>query len=420
MPVTPTRILPLYHFFERLRLNEFSLGIGEYQQLLTALHLRMNLDIDAYTELLHAWNNYDANNVSLDAFPKQQLLWLAKSLWLKPNQSVQVFEELFDECLPMDFPEKLKIEQPKPTTSSPGDTPTKEDSTDKPKESETPKSPIQESPELPSQNKSIIEEKKDMSIPVRVALHTEESETKLSLQQDRETETSKFLFTSNYYPIDRRKTQQNLKQISSYGYAQRSADIDIDATIEKTNRQGFFNEAVFKKLKVNSTSLLLLIDSQGSMMAFEQLTNNIKAEAEEALMPNKKVMSKTMKTFYFYNVPSERLYINNTHTAHEPLPKLMATLRNRSAGVIIISDGGAARGRYNPYRVDTTKAFLRKMYTHTSRVAWLNPFPPDRWAGNSAGIIAEHVAMFEATETGIKHAIDFLKGSSVKLVKNYE
>lgn len=416
MPTTEDRILPLYHFFERLRVNEFPLGIGEYQRFLVALRGHLGLTIDGYTKLVQEWSRYATTGILPSDFPKDQLQRLAKLLWLKPDQSLQVFEELFDECLPMDFPKPTVIKEPEPVAPTSGtNTPT--DPVEKPEIPDDLKPrPDQNLPERPAEE-AAIEEKKDISVPVRVALHTEESETTLHLKQDTETETSKFLFTSNYYPIDRRKAHQNLKQISSYGYGQASADVDIDGTIQKTISQGFFSDAVFKKLKVNTTSLLLLIDGQGSMAAFEQLTNNIKTEAEEALMPNKKIMSKTMKSFYFYNVPGEYLYTNKTHTAHESLSRVVAAMKGRTAGVIIVSDAGAARSRYNPYRVNATRAFLKKLHASTSRIAWLNPFPKERWTNNSAEAIAEYVAMFEATEGGIKHAIDFLKGSSIKLLK---
>jgi uncharacterized protein len=419
MTSSSQRILPLYHFFERLRINEFQLGIGEYQRFLIALHGRMGLTIDGYTKLVQAWSAYDTTDQLLQEFPKEQLLRLAKLLWLKPGQSVQVFEELFEECMIMDFPQKTTIKQPETTTTTPVDK-QPDDKPVIPEEQETPTPQPSKTP-TPQKTDDAVEEKTDTAVPVRlIALDTEETEKTLRLTQENEMETSKFLFTSNYYPIDRRKAQQNLKQISSYGYGQPSGEIDIDATIQRTVRQGFFSEAVFKKLKVNTTSLVMLIDGQGSMAAFEQLTNNIKTEAEEALMPNKKIVSKTMKTYYFYNVPGDYLYTNKTHTSHDPLSRVMGAMRGRSAGVIIISDAGAARGRYNPYRVKATRAFLKKMHACTSHIVWLNPFPKERWFDNSAEAIAGYVAMFEATEAGIKHAIDFLKGSTVKLLNRNE
>ena len=422
MPVEESPLLPLYYFFERLRQNDFPLGIEEYKRFLTAADKQLGLSIANYKVLLDTLQSYDGPGDLGDIVPKDQLRSICKTLWLKPGQSQQLFEELFDESLPFDFPSRLQktgqapvdpapvIPQPAANISAVGSGGNIVPPPPPPKVTTQP---------APA---SLPEEVANPAVPVRVALQTEVSDQSLGIQQDpvTEAEKSKFLFTSNYFPIDRRKAQQNLKQISSFGYAQKSGEVDLDATIRKAIADGYITSPVFKKLKINTTSLLLLIDHQGSMVAFEQLTTSIKKEAEQALMPNKKIKSQTVKTFYFYNSPGEYLYTNQTHTRYETASLALAAIKNRTAGVIIISDAGSARGTYSTRRIIAVKAFLAKLHKSTTKVAWLNPLPRERWINTSAAEIARYAAMFEATESGIKNAIDLLKGSATKMIKTHE
>jgi len=50
----------------------------------------------------------------------------------------------------------------------------------------------------------------------------------------------------------------------------------------------------------------------------------------------------------------------------------------RGAAVVILGDGGAARGRYDVLRLLDTVAFLKGAKQWSDRLVWLNPLPPRR------------------------------------------
>jgi uncharacterized protein with von Willebrand factor type A (vWA) domain len=415
MPADQEPALPLFFFFDRLRQNEFPLGTREYENLLTALQKWLSLDIAGYRSMLQAVQTDQSESADTRLFMKARLLHLCKLLWLKPNQSVQLFEEIFEATFALELP-AAKQAPPLKTDPEPA-TPTGSDA-----KNQVPPPQSPQHVNTPSiQPDSTVAEAAMMNqpVPVRIALQTEAASPTLGIEQAARTELekSKFLFTSNFFPLDRRKTQQNLKQISSYGYAKKSMEIDVEATIRQTVANGFFTGVQFRKQLVNTTSLMLLIDHDGSMVAFDQLTDNIRAEAEEALMPDKNFAGRPLKTFYFYNTPAEYLYTNHVHTHFERTAKALPGLRKKSAGVIILSDAGAARSNYSRARVQATTAFLARLQHYTTRIAWLNPLPADRWVNTSASEIAEYVAMFEATESGVKKAVDLLRGSAIKIRK---
>ena len=62
-----------------------------------------------------------------------------------------------------------------------------------------------------------------------------------------------------------------------------------------------------------------------------------------------------------------------------------AVLKESSAGtaVVIISDAGAARGRFDPVRLLDTVASLKGLRTVSTRVVWLNPLPATAWAAGA-------------------------------------
>jgi uncharacterized protein with von Willebrand factor type A (vWA) domain len=78
--------------------------------------------------------------------------------------------------------------------------------------------------------------------------------------------------------------------------------------------------------------------------------------------------------------------------------------------LLIISDAGAARGFRHTSRLRATSDFLFQLRLRTQFIAWLNPFPEDRWTGTSAEVISHLVPMFQMDEDGLSNAVDVIRG----------
>jgi uncharacterized protein with von Willebrand factor type A (vWA) domain len=91
---------------------------------------------------------------------------------------------------------------------------------------------------------------------------------------------------------------------------------------------------------------------------------------------------------------------------------LEEVLQEKAKGnsVLIISDGGAARGYYDGMRVGDTKTFLQTLSTYTYLYAWLNPMPQNRWLTTTAEDIANMVPMFPLEREGLEDAVNILRG----------
>ncbi|MGK7893223.1 MAG: hypothetical protein AB4372_06225, partial [Xenococcus sp. (in: cyanobacteria)] len=117
--------------------------------------------------------------------------------------------------------------------------------------------------------------------------------------------------------------------------------------------------------------------------------------------------------YYFYNSPVENLYCDPNYQVAEAIPEILNRLGSNRAGVLIISDGGAARGRLNLERIELTETFLMQFKHRVRNLVWLNPVPRDRWSGTTAEIIAELLPMFELSRRGLDNAIRVLRGQTV-------
>jgi uncharacterized protein with von Willebrand factor type A (vWA) domain len=116
---------------------------------------------------------------------------------------------------------------------------------------------------------------------------------------------------------------------------------------------------------------------------------------------------------YFGNLPRRAVFARPDLTLPSPLHEVFA--RHRGAGLLIISDAGAARGLFSPRRVRETELFLadaRRAMVPRSLV-WLNPMPRNRWDGSTAGVLADRrlAVVLPLDTASLIRAIDVLRGA---------
>lgn len=206
-----------------------------------------------------------------------------------------------------------------------------------------------------------------------------------------------------YYPISRRSMVYNWRYLRR-PVADGSEDVlNVQATVELASRQGFFLRPVYSRRERNHAHLLLMLDQQGSMVPFHRFTRDL---VETAVYES---TIERVEVYYFHNVPGETVYLDLYLTEPIALQRILATC-NQDTSVLIVSDGGAARG-YRPLeRIRATTEFLAKINQRTNLIAWLNPMSVKRWSGNSAQIIANLVPMLQMDNDGLSNAIDIVRG----------
>lgn len=213
-------------------------------------------------------------------------------------------------------------------------------------------------------------------------------------------------------------------------------ELDIERTIARRCHTGIVSEIVLVPRRRNTAKLLLLIDRQGSMTPFHRFVENVSATIQSACK------IENVEVYYFHNVPAEgaddailNIFSNEMFPVLDKIlhkivplskgyifndPNLLSpksvkeVLKNHAdkAAVVLISDGGAARGKYNTKRLLNTIAFFKAVRTYTTRYVWLNPLPQTYWNyenNNTAAQIARHIPMCPLDQSGMYGAVNVLR-----------
>jgi uncharacterized protein len=209
-----------------------------------------------------------------------------------------------------------------------------------------------------------------------------------------------------YFPLSRR-AMIYLWRFLRRPVADGVADVlDVQATIDHASRQGFYQEPIFRRRISNRAHLLLLIDRGGSMVPCHRFTEDLLETAREYGKIGK------VDVFYFYNVPTNHLYFDDRQTEPVALEDVLQNC-DRDTSILIVSDGGAARGYCSLQRVEQTRTFLLALRQYSRFIGWLNPIPKERWVGSSAEFIAYLAPMQEMSSDGMGYLIDVLRGTSL-------
>jgi uncharacterized protein with von Willebrand factor type A (vWA) domain len=181
--------------------------------------------------------------------------------------------------------------------------------------------------------------------------------------------------------------------------------MDLEATIEKTARQGFFVAPVFRRQMRNHAHLILLVDRFGSMTPFHALSRDL-VETVRKMSTLERV-----EVYYFHNHMADSLCKDAHLNEPEPLDRALANCQPDTS-LLIVSDAGAARGHLSVDRVRATGEMLLRLRQQTSLLAWLNPMPRPRWLGASAQLIARLIPMFHLDQTGLTDAVKIVRGQT--------
>lgn len=388
--------LPLYDFFDALRKNGFSLGIAEYQVFLEALSLGHG--IDRQTGQL----NFDNS------------LKLCKTLWLKPNQSKFVFEQLFQDNFALlentnrsEHSDNKNTGEQAPKEQQSTDSETQEKTNEIDDQSST--SDLSED-DQPDENPSEANQAPEDFPLVKFVLGDASGE---SVKVDDETteKTRKFFFSDYYFDLSKRQMQQVCRFLPVKQASRSTEEIDIPASVEQFAKNGLLAQPVFKSRERITNQVLLLIDYGGSMLAFDTLVDTFAEALQDTFDTRKGEAQQHIHPYYFYNVPGEYCYTNKSFTSYQKTQNILQNLHPKHTSVIIISDAGAARGGNSDGRFRATLRFVLQLKKATSRIVWLNPMPEHRRKNTTAQRIGRFVKMQGLdTQSNLQKAINILRG----------
>lgn len=374
---------PFYHIFDALRKNGFPLGVDEYFALL---------------EVLTSAHLYTAGENIID---KTALLGICKTLWLKPNQVPLVFETIFNQQYERIFA-AANITNFRDNAESAADkSHAGETRPELNAGNATPDSPVDESTDV---NPALKIETAVSSVKgVRIVAGAGTGQPR-DFKKDRSGLIEKrFLFSDNYFPVSRRQIQQIFSYLPLKKQRPAENEIDVDGAIAAIARDGYLKAPIFKSRTDTINRLVILHDHNGSMVAFEKLSDML-GDAAHQMTHN----------FYFQQITDKHLYLNKARTRSVGMDAFIDYFREKKAMLIIHSDAGAARLSNSDTTVIGTIHMIKKLRHISSQVVWLNPFPANRWVNTSAERIAGFVPMFPVDQAGLQQAVAVLRGKQVK------
>jgi len=241
-----------------------------------------------------------------------------------------------------------------------------------------------------------------------------------------------FIFVSQY-PLSYREIAQAFRRLRLPMREGPAIELDLEATLKQRTELGVVGPITLRPRRRNVSRLLLLIDWTGSMTPFHGFIKEICTAIRQS------GNLRHVAIYYFHDVPVEGADTTLlTRLPAELFPTLDAiqadiqplkggfvyadpefqqlcsldeVLYNHAtkASVIFISDGGAARGQYDLYRLLDTVAFLKRLRQFTTRYVWLNPLMLEEWAGSTAAQIARYIPMRPLNRLGLEQVVKQLR-----------
>ncbi|PSL27672.1 hypothetical protein [Chitinophaga ginsengisoli] len=365
------------------------------------------VDLSSYLLLIDTLKNgYGLNS-------REELLFLCKKLWLKPFHlrsnimNEQVLEEILDRHLGIYTQQDFLLPADKKTTEREATKGIgKDEGTKKP---------------LTAHGKEDVSNDQGSSQTTETLADEEVGELNFYISEVKDDtgattadhnynhlfRKKNYTFDNRYLPVSRRFIEQTIRSLRYKVPGAGRPTVDIPATVEEVARKGYFDEWKLTEEDGFVTRWTLLIDHEGSMVAFKDLTDAIVESATTGNVKNEG------DVFYFRNYPSEYLFTNPEHTRSVKLRKLITS---PPRNILIVSDAGAARGYYSEDRVRKVFRLLYQLRSH--RIAWLNPLPEQRWKGTSAEKISTYVKMFEPGNDNSDHMGNIIQFFKTKGITN--
>ena len=197
---------------------------------------------------------------------------------------------------------------------------------------------------------------------------------------------------------------RRLRKFAREGAAE---ELDIDATIDGTARQGWL-DIQMRPERRNAIKLLLLLDVGGSMDPFIKLCEELFSAATSEF--------KNLEFFYFHNCPYEGVWKDNRRRFSERTP--MWDLLHKfphDYKVVMVGDASMSPyeithpgGSVEHFNEESGAVWMHRITNTYPATVWLNPVPEKQWGySQSTKIIKELMTdrMYPLTIEGLDDAM---------------
>jgi uncharacterized protein with von Willebrand factor type A (vWA) domain len=204
--------------------------------------------------------------------------------------------------------------------------------------------------------------------------------------------------------IDTRQFGVALKKLRALKREGPAEELDVEATIDRTAREGGEIQLVFEAPRENNLSLLLAMDVGGSMEPFRRLTSLLFSAAHGARH------FKRFEHVYFHNCVYEAVFADASFETPVPLHELFRQF-DRETRLVFVGDahmypGELVRpfGSIYWYQQNDQPGvhYLQQIREHFKHTAWLNPMDERYWDAPSIHLIGRLFPMYPLTVEGVE------------------
>ncbi len=211
----------------------------------------------------------------------------------------------------------------------------------------------------------------------------------------------------NSKELGTRNIKVALRRLRRFAREGAADELDIDATIDGTARQGWLDIRM-RPERHNAVKVLLFLDVGGSM--------DWHVEQAEELFSAARAEFKHFEHFYFHNCLYERVWKENRRRFDQTTPTL-DVIRTYPPDYRVVFVGDASMSPYEivmpggsveHWNDEPGQAWLERLLGHFHKAVWLNPIPRTHWDyTHSIGLVGRIFGqrMFPLTIEGIDGAM---------------
>ena len=189
--------------------------------------------------------------------------------------------------------------------------------------------------------------------------------------------------------------------------------LDVDKTVDETCDNGGLLSLAYEKPRKNTVKVLLLIDSEGSMLPYSRLCNRLFQAVSRSNH------FKDLKIYYFHNAIYDQLYTTPHCKMRDSVETTWVFNRlDSDYKVIFVGDAAMAPSElYRPggnaiiglFNRETGMEWFQKFKKRFKKQIWLNPIEKSSWeytyGSRTIHDIGEVFPMFELTLDGLEKGI---------------
>jgi uncharacterized protein with von Willebrand factor type A (vWA) domain len=217
--------------------------------------------------------------------------------------------------------------------------------------------------------------------------------------------------------LDTHQIQVALKKLKKLSRIGAQDELDVDASVDETCRNGGEIELIFKKRLKNNLKLILLMDVGGSMTPYATLVDTLFSAA------SKMQHFKIFEPYYFHNCIYENVYKNADFTERVSTADLIHN-KDKEFRIVIVGDAAMAPyelsaqyGSIDYWEANRTPGIvwlkrLRDAFPHS---VWLNPEIYERFTATTRIAIERVYPMYPLTLEGIGEAVDALVATGPRI-----